>query len=228
MNNYVSLITNDLVSDAIILKSFYNCCPENIIGFTSDELELANKRLFDIIYYTSVDKIISILGFGKNDEALINSSNIPQYSSLDIFDDLLEIVETNPNGSYADFGYYFNKNGKIGAMTKYGENHYKLIAALGLFTINGPHCITHLGKAYMKLSPDIKINIREKLYLRILIVRLIMNYALLSEIHVYQVLSRYLSVSTMIRRRPNVRRLVEAITNMSSNKIKYDNNIIWK
>lgn len=226
-SNYVELALAGS-SEADVLKNFYGGVPENITGYSDTDLKRADNILFDIIYKTSVDDIVDILKFEAKDRSLITSANIPQFSSLDVMDSIIDIVDANPGTKFSNIGYYFNKSGNETSWSKYGENHYKITAALGLVDASLKRTVTHLGLNFRELSDKVKEDVRVKLFLRIPIVLMIMKMARDKELNVTAVMAVSLSPSTVTRRRSNVRKLVEKLLALSLREGDYLKNIVWK
>ena len=227
-SNYVELVLKGKGNEGEIIKSFYRDLPEAITGYSCAELRTADNYLFDIIYRTSVDDIVDILGFSETDVNLITCANIPQFSCLETMDSIIDIVDANPGTNYSNIGYFFNKSGNETSWSKYGENHYKLTAALGLVDSSINRKVTHLGLNFRDLSDNVRENVRVKLFLRIPIVLMIMKYGRDNKLNVSNVLANYLSASTVQRRLPNVKKLVYKLLEVSSHEYEYLNNIVWK
>lgn len=226
-SNYVALALEGS-SEAEILKNFYSITPESIHGYSATEMKRADNILFDILHNTTVDDIVDILNFVEIDSRLITPANIPQFSSLDVIDSIIDIVDANPGTKYANIGYYFNKDGNETSWSKYGENHYKITAALGLVDASLKRSVTHLGLSFRELPDKVKEDVRIKLFLRIPIILMIMKVAKDKELNVSAVMAASLSPSTVTRRRPNIKRLVDKLLALSLYKGNYLKNIVWK
>ena len=227
-NDYISLMQKN-TAPAEVIKSFFYANPEDVEQDYSDEdLKTADKEIFAIIHGTGVDALVDILNWQPSDESRITTMNIPQFSSLDVMDEILSIVATNPDEKYANIGYYFNKSGNEGSWAKYGENHYKITAALGLVYSSQYRRVNHLGKDFLPLDRDIKEDIRAKLFLRIPIILAIMTIARERPINVTAFMSHWLSLSTVERRRSNVKKLITKLVALSDMQEIYQKNILWK
>lgn len=229
MDDYVNILLNGNYSVEDVFNAFFNSKPENAgKNYSDNDKLLADTMLFELLGNSSVDDIVSILGFDTTYEEKIGSSNVPQYSSLDSIEGIVNVVDANPGGSYVDIGYYFNKDGNHASWAKYGENHYKLTAYLGLVTSSGDKTVTHLGQVYMKLTDRTKADIKTKLFLRVPIIRMIMYYGKQKFINVTDIMMSCLSKSTTQRRLPNVKRMILMLIEESKYQGVYLKNIAWK
>ena len=98
-------------------------------------------------------KSYEVLMFLAKQEKLpeIKSINIPQFSNIDDLNGVLDIVYSTDNITFEDIGYYFYPESKLHAQWKYGENHYKMAALLGLTSWDKPYRVTDFGVEYMKI-----------------------------------------------------------------------------
>ena len=103
---------------------------------------------------------------------------------------------------------------KPGARVKYGENHSKLAAMMSLVTIssNRPAIVraTRWGTYLTRYDWRSKEEVLRKLLLRDLCVKTVVKSALIGPT-TYRDVVKVLSTSTAIRRRTNVRCLVEFV-----------------
>lgn len=230
--SYIDEILNESIYQNEIIKLFYlSPVPyEELKLYTNEQLNIVAQKIIDILKTISIDNIISIIEANKAEIAEITSANIPQFSNIDSINDVLDVVESSDEITFELIGYYINKNTSKGAQIKYGENHYKTAAAIGLTTLNKPFRVTAIGKKYMSLSLKDKTSIRNKLFLLVPIVQKIIIDAQYRTVHPLDVLRLYLSESTSIRRRSNVRKMVEYVykdTDMEF-RIKVQKNLDWK
>ena len=232
MKDYVDLINSGAYSADEVIRLFYNSFDDDILKeHTSDELEIAGKKFLMFARQRNVDEIVSIIDDGTDLLAITNPANIPQFSSIEVIEKLLPLVEANAGieCNYTLLGYFFNKEADIRAQTKYGENHYKTAMLIGLVKKYKPFDVTPLGRLYMKMSLPLenRYDIKKKLYLRIPLIRYIMLKARKEPVNVYEIMSNYLADSTVKRRISNVRLMVDSLVEFSDNKVTYDINIKW-
>lgn len=213
-----------------VIRLFYSSYDDDILNNHSEEefINISGKLLAALQQY-SIDEVIDILDDGTDMLPLINPANIPQFSDINSIEPLLSYVEANAgmNCTYALIGYFFYKDSKVGAQTKYGENHYKTAMLMGLTKKNKPFNITPLGKLYMELPIPIVKKLKPLLYLRIPLIRHIMVRARNENVNVSEIMALSLSDSTVKRRLSNVKTMVEALVSLSANKVNYGININW-
>lgn len=211
--SYIDEILNESIYQNEIIKLFYlsPVSNEELKVYTDEQLNIVAEKIVDILKAISIDNIISIIEANKAEIAEITPANIPQFSNINSINDVLDVVESSDEITFELIGYYINKNASKGAQIKYGENHYKTAAAIGLTTLNKPFHVTALGKKYMSLFWEDKTSIRNKLFLLVPIVQEIIIDAKYRTVHPLDVLRLYLSESTSIRRRSNVRTMVECV-----------------
>ncbi len=169
---------------------------------------------FDRISETSIDEIFDYVVNNREVLKEIKPDNIPQFSNREdvfkVISIILDALETIT--SWKEIGYYLcPKGSKEAAKTKYGENHYKLAVQLGL-AIKGKIAVTKLGIA-LNLQTD-RIDKNEfiaKLSLGIPIIQRTLVEATERRINMTEVMGRYLSASTVVRRRSNIRNLLANI-----------------
>lgn len=230
--SYIDEILNESIYQNEIIKLFYlsPVSNEELKVYTDEQLNIVAGKIVDILKAISIDNIISIIEANKAEIAEITPANIPQFSNINSINDVLDVVESSDEITFELIGYYINKNASKGAQIKYGENHYKTAAAIGLTTLNKPFHVTALGKKYMSLSWEDKISIRNKLFLLVPIVQKIIIDAKYRTVHPLDVLRLYLSESTSIRRRSNVRTMVEYVYKDADMELLLEikKNLDWK
>ena len=144
---------------------------------------------------------------------------------------LNELLEFSPEGAtFEEIGYQLMNSVKSGARVKYGENHSKLAAMMSLVIISNTRPIvvkpTPWGSFLTRYSFAEKADILKKLLLRDVCVKSILSKAFIGPVNYRDVVS-FLSPSTMIRRRTNVKKLIEFILIDSEREI-YLSNINWE
>ena len=186
--------------------------------------------LMNEIKAITFEDLFDIIKANETEIQALNSLNIPQFSSLLVLDKVLEVVNGSDHLNYELIGYYLNKDTTVVAQRKYGENHYKLTALMGLTSLDEQFNITPLGIEYMNLSADEKIIIRDKLFLRIPTIQRFLVDATKSSINGYELLSPILKESTITRRRSNINKIIKCVIEHFSReeRLSIENNIIWK
>lgn len=196
------------------------------------DTEIAENVLVDLLIEITPEEIFEIIKTNADDLLPVSIENIPQFSnSNDIFEVLRVVIDSGIDGlSYVNIGKYLcNKNAKVGARSKYGENHYKLAMQLGLTSNERPLKASFIGIAVYHSSNSFKRDmIKRKLAMRIPIIQ----YALLSaekeKFYIYQYLREFMAESTTIRRRSNIRELLRYVDETSGIEMqKILSNIVW-
>lgn len=141
-----------------------------------------------------------------------SSYNIPQFSSLDdCFNSIDKLIRSGLDGiNFARMGYLLRTNKrKKGADCKYGENHAKCAELMGLCRINNGIWRNSYSYAYESLDDYSKEKIKPKLCLGIDLIRgFFANH--MSDEYIKEAFS-CLSESTRIRRRPNIKKIIETV-----------------
>jgi len=235
MDNYINKILNSEIYDNEIIKLFYLYPLDNetLNSYSSEQLERVYATIGKILLKTKWTTIMNIIEANRNAISSLTPSNIPQFSKLGHVFDIVEIVKSNPDGNFQLYGYFFNKTGSKGAQTKYGENHYKVAALLGLTKKNKPFDITPLGDYYLTLNGNEKTIFRTKLFLQIPIIQKILVESKYKELNGIQLMKISLASSTAIRRRGNVKAMLNLVFDAclsedfeTINKMK--ENLLWE
>lgn len=153
--------------------------------------------------------------------------DIPQFSNFDIVlnETLLYIKESSDNGhllSFSELGQMLpgqNADNDT-ARKKYGENHAKTAELLGFVTIVPNRLrllqITPLGETYLSATEDEKNRILTRQLTRSTIVRDIFGiYAVHGPFDITEYLERFMSHSTAVRRRPNVKAFFQKLVDLN-------------
>lgn len=195
----------------------------------SSEEEL--NAAFEIIKSTPLPRFFDCFIDITGNESL-TTADIPCFSSFENGASRLnELLEFSPEGAtFEEIGYQLMNSVKSGARVKYGENHSKLAAMMSLVIISNTRPIvvkpTPWGSFLTRYSFAEKADILKKLLLRDVCVKSILSKAFIGPVNYRDVVS-FLSPSTMIRRRTNVKKLIEFILIDSERKI-YLSNINWE
>ena len=117
-----------------------------------------------------------------------------------------------------------------GARIKYGENHSKLAYEMGFVEMfrDGKIFVylTQFGNVAVSLSENDRYNLALKMLIRNSFIRNIIKLGKKDCVFYSEMVGNLLSESTMIRRKNNVRYVIEAI--LDESKFKYiKNNIFW-
>lgn len=198
--------------------------------YKEDVLAEAAKRSFEILADTSIGHILDIIEEHIDELPEVITSNIPQFSNIYDVDVIPRIVVTNPGCEYAMMGYYYNKDGKYDAQRKYGENHYKAAALLGLVTDAPPFDATYLGREYIHLPEETKDLIRPRLCLRIPIIDICLIEGRKGPYDGMKEVRRLLTESTSVRRRSSMKQMINQVLKSIPEKDRsiIIDNISWK
>ena len=177
----------------------------------------------------SVEDILFEIEQTSEKRESIDKNNISQFSNIDVVDYVVQIVSDaieEVNGKY--IGYVLNKNSSEGAQSKYGGNHLSMAIQMGLVS-DKPYRVTKLGKMYLELSEEERKIVKPKLYLRVPIVQKLLLDSRNSRVDATDVMCHYLAESTAIRRRSNIKTLINEIGKISSIETQKQimDNISW-
>ena len=125
---------------------------------------------------------------------------------------------------------FFNKDGKPTAQWKYGENHYKAAALLGLVTSETPFETTYLGKKYMDLSDEMIEKVRPRLCLRVPIIEVYLIEGRKGYFDGMKKLRDLLTEATAVRRRSSIKQMLNQVlsTMPLTSRDQIIENISWK
>ena len=169
-----------------------------------------------------IDNIFSVIERHADELPRVATGNIPEFSRLLEIDNVLSsLIETGMEfPGYLELGQAFAKAEKGPALRKYGENHYKLTALLGLATRTFPMRVTELGRQYHKLDEDCKDELLARLILRIPIIQQLLIMAKDEYVNVDSVFADYLAPSTVNRRTSSTRNLVNVLARHKSSTVR--------
>lgn len=202
------------VDDEAFFKSFlqYSAASlKQLYEGNHDELAFATHFLENIPIERFVETIIRMEVSDK-----LQTTNIPCFSSfLHGAVRLNELLEFAPNGlSYTNIGHQIMNSTSQKAQIKYGENHAKLAEMMSLVTIDNhkPSVVrsTALGHFLTSIPWLNKVDLLRKLLLRNQCVQLLICQAYSGE-GTYRSIAQYLSASTALRRRSNVKCFIELV-----------------
>jgi hypothetical protein len=230
--NYIDKLLEEIIYPNEIIKLFYlsPISTETFKKYKVAQVEVATDKLIGLLKGVCIENIINIIEANRERIVDITPANIPQFSNIDSINDVLDYVNSSDEVTYELIGYYINKDAKKGAQIKYGENHYKTAASFGLTTNEKPFKVTALGKKYMTLLKAEKIALRNKLFLLVPIVQQVLIDAKYRLVKPTKILNLYLSESTSIRRRSNVKTMVESAYKEADTEfvIAIEKNLDWK
>lgn len=240
IKNFIIIDDTVLLTNNTINRSNKKVCKfkETFLEFfnSSENLELSYNKILDN-YIINAMNLDNDLKYYMNNLYLDNplykdscfysvlhhntelcASTIPQYSNFeDGTYNLLNLLDNNlgTGYTYLELGKLLQEPGKkIGAYTKYGENHAKLSVILGLAYIEKKDkskrvFISDLGKKFNSLNKDEKsIFLKYQIY-NIPVLKYIFNLSIKNNVNIIQFLQNIsnISFSTAKRRSSNIRDL---------------------
>ena len=175
-------------------------------------------NIAELLLKEQIDSIFSTVESHADELPRVATSNIPEFSRLLEIDNVLSaLIETGTGfPGYLELGQTFAKADKGPALRKYGENHYKLAALLGLVTRTFPMRVTELGRQYHELDKDSKDKLLARLVLRIPIIQQLLIMAKDEYVNVDSVFAKYLALSTVNRRTSSTRNLINKLVEYKS------------
>ena len=181
--------------------------------FEGNDTELTT--VFSVLKQVPIEDFLAVVQ-REEIERELTPADVPCFSTLENGASRLnELLEFEPDGlTFADAGYQLMNSVKPGARVKYGENHSKLAAMMTLVTISStrPAIVraTRWGTFLTRYDWRSKEGVLRKLLLRDLCVKTIVKDALIGSTS-YRNAVKVLSTSTAIRRRTNVKCLIEFV-----------------
>lgn len=159
----------------------------------------------------------------------VTPQNIPQFSNLN--HGTVKVVDIlarsgNLGLTYNEIGEYLTNPGKKAiANKKYGENHSKLAQLLGLVIIKRESAaskvyLSPIGEVFQRINAKEKEKLVSRLILRIPVIQEILISASRGQTKISDHLHS-LSMSTLTRRKPNVKQLINLLSTFSEGKMEY-------
>ena len=185
----------------------------------NEEIVAAYKVLYQIplpLFFDSLKKV--------NEFPILTPQDIPCFSSLENGASRLnELLSFSNNGlSFTEIGYQLMNSVTASAQRKYGENQSKLAAMMGLVHISNsrPNIVTATpwGNYLTSYTFNEKKDVLKKALLRDPCIKAILCRALNNTVQYAKIVS-FLKPSTMIRRRTNVKLLINFILKDSEQEI---------
>lgn len=200
--------------DIAIIAAFLNSVPESTKPF-HDADPTGHAAAYEVLNAVPNERVLDVVASIDIPRTLI-PADVPCFSTFENGAVRLnELLEFEAEGlTFSDAGYQLMNSVKPGAKTKYGENHSKLAAMMDLVTISDTRPVivkpTAWGSYLTKYELRRKHDVLKKLLLRDLCVKTIVKAALQGQTS-YREAVKVLSPSTALRRRSNVRYLVEYV-----------------
>lgn len=214
----------DIEENKKYIKKFLSKDEESLEVFnngTYEELVFVCKFLLEI----PINNFIYCIDETKT----CTTDMIIQYSNLEhALVDVARVLKFNEQPmTFAQLGKIIMKSKEEGACKKYGENHSKLANELSMVKLERKRATevsnTAFGKFSVGLSETDRIELAKRLVIRNEFIQKIIFYAKKGFVSYMDIACETLSESTAIRRKSNVRQLVNII--LKDNEIS--NNIVW-
>jgi len=226
-NNFWKEILVNADFQRTLIRMFYRhefsfTCLEPYLKLCAPSPREAAQIIFKILKNYSVSELILILK-ESFEPFPIEAKDIPQFSSFD--DCYIRVPSDLLNSGYESvnfdkMGYFLREEPrKIGADKKYGENHAKTAALMGLCEIKRKVGITTtpLGIVFDSLSKEEKEDLKPKLCLYI---PLMQNYFVQGcDDRIIKDSMAILSLSTQKRRASNVKCLINIVKDSIDNEL---------
>ena len=207
-NDFWNNLLETPVHEEVLLKAFYTHADDSLLK-DKDKCKL----LLEVLMKYPSAKIISLI---KEENALfeIDKKDIPQFSD---FKDAYFTVPFNlancglKDVDYLQMGYMLrSEKRKEVADKKYGENHIKTAASMGLCSFSKCRANSNaLGELFIKLSDEERENILPKLCLYIPFIHNYFKNGATDEIR--EEMISVLSETTQNRRRSNINTIIETV-----------------
>lgn len=197
--------------------------PSDIDEICTDYQSIISKKIVDDLFDTSFDEIICII-----DESIPNL----EIKTIPLFNDIYngtygmcQFLHKVKRASYVETGTFFtSEHNRIEARQKYGEEHLKLAASLGLVALYRPHrssinvgLLTPLGQQCVVITQKEFDLICPKLILRIPIIAELIKRAKSSTTKVQDVMQQLgMKKSTIDRRTQSVKSLIRVLNEADS------------
>ncbi|MDE6552927.1 MAG: hypothetical protein K2K98_08215 [Muribaculaceae bacterium] len=207
-DDFWSCVLGDSIKEYVLMKAFYTHADDSLLSDVTKA-----SILLQVLSKHSCKEIIKLI---REEDKLfvIEMKDIPQFSDFKdaYFSVPKKLVNCgDQNIDYERMGYMLSGTLKNGvANKKYGENHIKTAALMGLCSFS--KCRTNknaLGELFIKLPDDARDNILPKLCLYIPFIH---NYFKLgASDEVRESMLSILSITTQNRRRSNINTIIEEV-----------------
>ena len=158
---------------------------------------------------------------------------IPQFGKIETISEVPKYFQKYGCrcADYAQIGFYLKNdlNATLCANTKFGENHGKVAALLGVVDCkNSRICPTFLTSAFCTFSDEDQQKILSKLFFRIPIIQILLRAAANGEVNGYSPMNQ-LKPSTKIRRAYSVKSILTFVRDVAATELIFRlDNIYWK
>lgn len=161
-----------------------------------------------------VDRYVAYIK-GVSEKCRIETGDVIQFSNIE--DATINFCQkinaiNNPGLRFLEVGRILQNDGierKVGAYVKYGENHAKMAQTLGLaFELCNIYYLSGIGYIYINLSDDDRNKLLTRMILRSKLFTRMMQASSNGKVNLREFLYM-LSDSTYVRRRSNIKKMLE-------------------
>lgn len=187
-------------------------------------------NIAELLLREKVDAVFDVIENHADELPRVATSNIPEFSKMSEIDNVLAaLIETGEVfPGYLELGRVLCQAEKGPAQRKWGENHYKLAALLGLTTRTFPMKVTDLGMQYYRMDEESRRMLLQKLVLRIPMIQQLLMKAKGEYVSVDDEYAKYLSPSTVDRRTSSAKNLVDELSRAKSTIVRERaDKLIW-
>lgn len=198
------------------IRKFYN----NELDLTTGQPIEAVEEFFGWIKKVNIEELISLADEFGSKYTELGTSDIPQFSTLDMVDEVVNILTAGLDETITMplLGYYLRRDDSLKheAKRKYGENHGNLAVLMGLANYIGRGYVkTDIADYYLKLQNEDKHLVRNKLLFRIKYIQRMLWLSGQGEVNAYKIMNN-LSTGTMKRRGQSIRRINEELCGLEN------------
>lgn len=206
-----------------IVKEFFNGFFEKQVNKNILFYKFPEETVVTYVKSVNNEPVSNYLTYIKNSikQEKIEPDNICQFSNFaDATSNLCVKLKSidNPGLSHLEIGKLLQDDGKERldiAYTKYGENHAKLASMLGLvFRLCSSYYLSGIGYIYTELSPADQEKLLIRLIIRTKLVTQLYKASQNGIVNLRDFLS-VLSDSTYVRRRSNIKKVLNCLSNTS-------------
>ena len=233
--DYINASLNPKVSGEEIIRLFYlhPLSKDDKRKYSLEEQKQASLHLLFVLREASIEYILDVIEKHRDEISPITTMSVPQFSNIYDADRIPDIIISNPGCKYKLIGYYFNKSAEDYSHQKYGENHYKLAAQLGLCEYADKHSgdgiteVTQLGMIYKDLTAYDKDKIRARLCLQVPFIQYVLIEARHHNIDAMGLLLSMFTQATAVRRRSSIQQMMRMIESQMTTDKQILQNISW-
>ncbi len=204
----------------------------NEIDISSDIPYSEALKILDELRTLTVEECLSIVDF-NNYGTVADIKHIPQFSKIEkLFRVPLYFIESGQMSvDYPQLGFYLKLdiNASLVSNIKYGENHGKTTAILGLIDCNNTRFIpSAFTSAFCSFDEDKQREIMLRLFFRVPVVQIILKAAAVDKVNGFLPMMA-LKESTRLRRSYSIRAIFKQLLLYDHSELNHRiENIVWE